>query len=55
MVKAMHDVVLTSTKVIVQATNDFFVSANEVTTLYNQHWINATTLRSKHVNVNMSL
>jgi hypothetical protein len=36
MVKAMHDVVLTSIKVILQATNYFLVNANEVITLDNQ-------------------
>jgi hypothetical protein len=33
MVKAMHDVVLTSIRVNVQVANYFSVSANEVTTL----------------------
>jgi hypothetical protein len=40
MVEAMHDFVLTSTKVIMQTINYFFVSANEVTTLDNWQWIN---------------
>jgi len=35
MAEAMHDVVLTSTKTIVQVTNYFFVSANEVIALDN--------------------
>jgi len=35
----MHDVVLTSTKVVVQAINYFFVTIDEVTTLDNQQWI----------------
>jgi hypothetical protein len=36
MVEAMHDVIFTSTKVIMQATNYFFVNANEVITLDNE-------------------
>jgi hypothetical protein len=38
---AMHDVVLTSTRAVVQAINYFFVTADEVTTLDNEQWINA--------------
>jgi hypothetical protein len=36
MAKKMHDVVLTSTKTIMQAANYFSMSANEATALDNQ-------------------